>query len=151
MPAGDRKIPDPIVEPMSTATALNSPRRRGSRESGSAENGGSSMAHNTAMTARRHHVVCRLARHPLRGQLSRIIPTFASDVIFWLAALCCALSQIAIVRSALRARALRPDGTAAPARAIEVAWTVVPGLLLIVVLLFTWRALHPAPTILIVP
>ncbi|MEO6211139.1 MAG: hypothetical protein ABIQ10_13565 [Gemmatimonadaceae bacterium] len=72
-------------------------------------------------------------------------------MIFWLAALCCALSQIAIVRSALRARALRPDGTAAPARAIEVAWTVVPGLLLIVVLLFTWRALHPAPTILIVP
>ncbi|MEO8879778.1 MAG: hypothetical protein ABI446_05230 [Gemmatimonadaceae bacterium] len=72
-------------------------------------------------------------------------------MIFWLAALCCALSQVAIVRSALRARAQRPDGTAAPPRAIEVAWTVVPGLVLIMVLIFTWSALHPAATITIVP
>jgi heme/copper-type cytochrome/quinol oxidase subunit 2 len=56
---------------------------------------------------------------------------------------CCAVSQALIVRSALRARALRPDGSAAPPKAIEVAWTVVPALMLAVVLLFTWRALHP--------
>jgi heme/copper-type cytochrome/quinol oxidase subunit 2 len=74
-----------------------------------------------------------------------IIPTFASDVIFWLAALCCALSQAAIVRSALRARAQRPDGTAPPPRAIEVAWTVLPAVMLVFVLFFTCRALHPVP------
>lgn len=93
----------------------------------------------------------RLARLSRPDQLTRTIPTFVSDVIFWVAALVCALSQVAIVRSALRARAQRPDGTASPPRAIEVAWTVVPGLFLIVVLIFTWRALHPVPPITIVP
>jgi heme/copper-type cytochrome/quinol oxidase subunit 2 len=95
--------------------------------------------------------VLRLAAHPLRRQLSRIIPTFLSDIIFWLATACCALAQAAIVRSALRARAQRPDGTASPPRLIEVAWTVVPAVMLAMVLVFTWRALHPAPTIPIVP
>ncbi len=74
-----------------------------------------------------------------------------SDVIFWLAALCCALSQGAIVHSALRARALRPDGSAAPPRAIEVAWTVLPAVMLLAVLFFTWRTLHPAPHFPIIP
>jgi hypothetical protein len=32
MLAGDRKIPEPIVEPTRTATALHNPRRRGSDE-----------------------------------------------------------------------------------------------------------------------
>ncbi|MEP7087353.1 MAG: hypothetical protein ABI884_08455 [Gemmatimonadota bacterium] len=72
-------------------------------------------------------------------------------MIFWLAALCCALSQAAIVRSALRARAQRPDGTAAPPRAIEVAWTVLPAVMLLAVLFFTWRTLHPAPQFQITP
>lgn len=66
-------------------------------------------------------------------------------MIFWAAAAGCALSQAAIVRSALRARAQRPDGSASPPRAIEVAWTVVPALALLLVLVVTWRALHPAP------
>ncbi|MBA2684846.1 MAG: hypothetical protein H0U66_10170 [Gemmatimonadaceae bacterium] len=72
-------------------------------------------------------------------------------MIFWLAALCCALSQAAIVRSALRARAQRPDGTAAPPRAIEVAWTVLPAVMLLAVLFFTWRTLHPVPQFQITP
>lgn len=74
-----------------------------------------------------------------------------SDVIFWCAALCCALAQAAIVRSALRARAERPDGTASPVKAIEVAWTVLPALMLVLVLFFTWRAMHPVPAMTIVP
>jgi hypothetical protein len=32
MPAGERKIPEPIVEPTRTATALHIPSRRGSEE-----------------------------------------------------------------------------------------------------------------------
>ncbi|MDQ2766860.1 MAG: hypothetical protein M3Y30_06860 [Gemmatimonadota bacterium] len=55
------------------------------------------------------------------------------------------------MRSALRARAQRPDGTAAPTKSIEVAWTVVPALMLALVLVFTWRALHPVATNLFVP
>ena len=55
------------------------------------------------------------------------------------------------MRSALRARAQRPDGSASPSKPIEVAWTVVPALMLALVLLFTWRALHSASTIMIVP
>ena len=73
------------------------------------------------------------------------------NVIFWFAALVCALSQAAIVRSALRARAQRPDGTAAPTRAIEVAWTVLPAVMLALVLLFTWHALHPQPSFPLTP
>jgi heme/copper-type cytochrome/quinol oxidase subunit 2 len=59
---------------------------------------------------------------------------------------CCVLSQVAIVRSALRARVQRPDGTAAPTRAIEAAWTVLPAIGLALVLVITWRVLH-APMI----
>ena len=72
-------------------------------------------------------------------------------MIFWFAALCCALSQAAIVRSALRARAQRPDGTASPPRAIEVTWTIIPAVMLVLVLFYTWRVLHPQPASMIVP
>lgn len=93
----------------------------------------------------------RVAAHRLPAQLSLIIPRSLSDIVFWLAAVCCALSQAAIVRSALRARAQRPDGSASPSKPIEVAWTVLPALMLALVLVFTWRALHPAPAITILP
>jgi heme/copper-type cytochrome/quinol oxidase subunit 2 len=83
--------------------------------------------------------------------ISPIIPTFLSDAIFWLAAACCVFAQAAIVRSALRARAQRPDGSASPSRPIEVAWTVVPAIMLALVLVLTWRALHPVPALTIVP
>lgn len=72
-------------------------------------------------------------------------------MIFWLAALCCALSQAAIVRSALRARSQRPDGSASPPRVIEVAWTIIPAVMLMLVLLYTWRVLHPQPASMFVP
>lgn len=80
-----------------------------------------------------------------------IIPTSFSNLIFWIAAACCAFSQALIVRSALRARALRPDGSASPPKVVEVAWTVVPALMLAAVLLFTWRTLHAAPMLTIGP
>jgi len=51
----------------------------------------------------------------------------------------------------LRARAQRPDGIASPTKSVEVAWTVLPALMLAFVLLLTWRALHSAPTVTIVP
>jgi heme/copper-type cytochrome/quinol oxidase subunit 2 len=89
----------------------------------------------------------RLAPPRRPDQLSRIISQPWTDVIFWLAAFCCALSQAAIVRSALRARTQRPDGSASPPRAIDVAWTIVPALGLVLVLVVTWRVLHAAPLV----
>jgi heme/copper-type cytochrome/quinol oxidase subunit 2 len=83
--------------------------------------------------------------------ISPIISTFLSNAIFWLATVCCVAAQAAIVRSALRARAQRPDGSASPSRPIEVAWTILPAIMLGLVLVLTWRALHPAPTFTIVP
>jgi heme/copper-type cytochrome/quinol oxidase subunit 2 len=113
-----------------------------------------SIVHNTAAAAARHparglvaHLVAiRTSRH-----ISLIIPTYLSDAIFWLAAACCVFAQAAIVRSALRARAQRPDGSASPSRPIEVAWTIVPAVMLALVLVLTWRALHPAQALTIVP
>jgi heme/copper-type cytochrome/quinol oxidase subunit 2 len=83
--------------------------------------------------------------------ISHIIPRFLSDAIFWLAAAGCGFAQAAIIRSALRARAQRPDGSASPSRPIEVAWTVLPAIMLALVLVLTWRALHPSPAIPIIP
>jgi heme/copper-type cytochrome/quinol oxidase subunit 2 len=60
-------------------------------------------------------------------------------------------AQAAIIRSALCARAQRPDGSASPSRPIEVAWTVLPAIMLALVLVLTWRALHPSPAIPIIP
>jgi heme/copper-type cytochrome/quinol oxidase subunit 2 len=77
---------------------------------------------------------------------------FWTEATFWVAAVACAAAQVAIVRSVFVARA-PVDGAAdgdvprpAPTRrGPEVAWAVVPALALALVLVFTWRAMHPAP------
>ncbi|MBK5189245.1 MAG: hypothetical protein JJD97_13455 [Gemmatimonadaceae bacterium] len=103
------------------------------------------MAHNTAVAATGHPARVVLPAIGWPYNFTRTIPPASlPDVLFWLAAVCCTLSQAAIVRSALRAHAQRPDGSASPPRVTEVAWTIVPALVLVVVLVFTWRALHPA-------
>lgn len=48
MLAGERKIPEPIVVPMTTATALQSPSRRGSADGGSTGGGGDSRMRQNA-------------------------------------------------------------------------------------------------------
>lgn len=78
-----------------------------------------------------------------------------TEATFWVAAVACAVAQVAIVRSVFVARA--PHGTgdgspgplsshkapmAAPRRAAEVAWAVVPALALAAVLVLTWRAVR---------
>jgi heme/copper-type cytochrome/quinol oxidase subunit 2 len=77
-----------------------------------------------------------------------------TEATFWVAAVACAVAQLAIVRSVLIARA--PEGVAEPdarldparrrpvRRAGEVAWAVVPALALAGVLVFTWRAVRQA-------
>jgi heme/copper-type cytochrome/quinol oxidase subunit 2 len=75
-----------------------------------------------------------------------------TEATFWVAAVACAVAQVAIVRSVFVARppADGPAGADAPRpaparRGPEVAWAVLPALALAAVLVFTWRAMHPAP------
>ncbi|MDQ6888199.1 MAG: hypothetical protein M3068_13065 [Gemmatimonadota bacterium] len=69
------------------------------------------------------------------------------EVLFWAAVACCAVAQIAIIRSAVRAT---PHGDAPDAvtlsrsgRGMEIAWVIIPAIALVAVLLQSWRAAHP--------
>ncbi len=74
-----------------------------------------------------------------------------TEATFWVAAVACAVAQLAIVRSVLVARAPAANpGDEAPRvappsparRAGEVAWAVVPALALAGVLVLTWQAVR---------
>lgn len=69
--------------------------------------------------------------------------SFAS-AIFWIAALCFIVAEVAIVRSAITARGAPPaTGTLPPAHYGEdIVWAVLPAVALAVVLLFTWNAIQ---------
>lgn len=64
-------------------------------------------------------------------------------VLFWVAAACCVVAQIAIVRSVFTAEpaSTADEGVPRPTRAIELLWVTIPALGLILVLVFTWRAI----------
>jgi heme/copper-type cytochrome/quinol oxidase subunit 2 len=77
-----------------------------------------------------------------------------ADAVFWIAVACCAVAQLAIIRSAFvspatAARSENSDSTdshapASPARrATEIAWAILPGIALIVLFFYTWSAIHP--------
>lgn len=67
-----------------------------------------------------------------------------ADAAFWVAVACCIVAQAAIVRSAFARRTpLAASGPMPPLRRpIEVAWTLVPAIMLALVLALTWRAMH---------
>ena len=67
--------------------------------------------------------------------------------LFWIAAACCAIAQVALIVSAIRAPMTGSTESASmrmPSRASEIAWTVVPAVGLAVLLVFTWRETHRA-------
>lgn len=69
----------------------------------------------------------------------------AATALFWIAAVCCAVGQIALIASAIRAPMEGSPESASmrmPRRASEIAWTIVPAIGLAVLLVFTWRATH---------
>jgi hypothetical protein len=77
-----------------------------------------------------------------------------ADAIFWIAVACCAVAQLAIIRSAFVSPATvatsgSPDSTdsRAPAssarRASEIAFAILPGVALVVLFFYTWNAIHP--------
>ena len=67
-----------------------------------------------------------------------------ADAIFWVAVACCSVAQLAIIRSVIisPARASSATPTSGVRRTSEIAWAVLPGLALAVVLVFTWRTMH---------
>jgi heme/copper-type cytochrome/quinol oxidase subunit 2 len=67
-----------------------------------------------------------------------------ADAIFWIAVAFCAVAQVAIVQSVIVSPARAPEHAPASAtrRAVEIAWAILPGVALAVVLVFTWRAIH---------
>jgi heme/copper-type cytochrome/quinol oxidase subunit 2 len=70
-----------------------------------------------------------------------------TSALFWIAAASCAIAQIALIVSAIRAPMSGSTESASmrmPSRASEIAWTVVPAIGLAVLLVFTWRATHRA-------
>ena len=72
------------------------------------------------------------------------MPLSLAEIVFWLSAACCLVAQVLIVRSVLAARrlpAVRPELPRANA-GVELMWAVVPGIALVVLMLFTWRAIQ---------
>jgi heme/copper-type cytochrome/quinol oxidase subunit 2 len=69
-----------------------------------------------------------------------------ADAIFWVAVVSCTIAQLAIVHSVIISPASkRAADSATPAsvsrRASEIAWAVLPGIALAVVLVYTRRAM----------
>jgi hypothetical protein len=87
------------------------------------------------------------------------MPFRVADAIFWIACACCILAQAAIVRSVIISPASRQsvDGAVRSAaartmfgrRVVDLAWAVLPGIALAVVLFYTWAAMHGTQTMVI--
>ena len=66
-----------------------------------------------------------------------------SSALFWISAICCLVAQVALIVSAVRAPMQGSPESASmrmPSRHSEIAWTIVPAIGLVVLLVFTWRA-----------
>ena len=73
------------------------------------------------------------------------------DAIFWIAALFCLVAQVAIIRSTMLPHVPGPgsERVPRPRTAVEVAWVLLPALVLVGVFALTWHAIHEpqvAPT-----
>jgi heme/copper-type cytochrome/quinol oxidase subunit 2 len=74
----------------------------------------------------------------------------ARSVLFWIAATCCTIAELAILRSVLFGRAriaeqhTASDGPriARASRSVEIVWAVLPAVGLLFVLYLTWRAVE---------
>jgi hypothetical protein len=66
-----------------------------------------------------------------------------ADAIFWISVACCAIAQLAILRSVIISP-VRDSATPASSgrRATEIAWAVLPGFALVAVLFYTWKAMR---------
>lgn len=69
-----------------------------------------------------------------------------ADGLFWTSVACCAFAQFFILRSVGGSRHVAEPRANLPRLrgAVEMLWAVVPAVALAVLLVFTWRAMHPA-------
>jgi heme/copper-type cytochrome/quinol oxidase subunit 2 len=69
-----------------------------------------------------------------------------ADGLFWSSVACCVIAQYFILRSVGgQRRAPEPAANLPRQRgALEMIWAVVPAVALVVLFVFTWRAIHPA-------
>jgi heme/copper-type cytochrome/quinol oxidase subunit 2 len=68
-----------------------------------------------------------------------------ADGLFWLSVACCLIAQLFIIRSVRGARYVPAPTSGLPRRhgTLEMIWALLPAVGLVVLLLFTWRAIHP--------
>ncbi len=73
---------------------------------------------------------------------------FFADGLFWLSVACCAIAQVYIIRSVRGTRHVPEPSASVPHSrgTMEMLWAVLPAIGLAVLLVFTWRAIHPAAT-----
>ena len=73
------------------------------------------------------------------------MPEAAADLMFWVALVCCAVAQIAIIRSVFIVTPSAASGAeraTVPRRATELAWALLPAVVLAALFWATWRAMH---------
>jgi heme/copper-type cytochrome/quinol oxidase subunit 2 len=68
-----------------------------------------------------------------------------ADGLFWSSVVCCAFAQYFIIRSVAGRRHLAEPSANLPRQrgALEILWAIAPAVGLAVLLVFTWRAMHP--------
>lgn len=79
-------------------------------------------------------------------RLTLRMPLSFADGLFWTSVACCLVAQLLILRS-VGGRRHVPEPTAGQPRrqqTLELVWAVLPALGLAALLVFTWRAMHPA-------
>jgi heme/copper-type cytochrome/quinol oxidase subunit 2 len=63
-----------------------------------------------------------------------------AEAIFWIAAVACIAAQFALLRSSFSIRKdSKSDLVPASPRSVELAWAILPALVLFVLLVLTWR------------
>lgn len=74
--------------------------------------------------------------------------------LFWIAAACCVIAELAILRSLLFGRARKAERqnesgavVVRSSRPVEVAWALLPAVGLLLVLYLTWRAVERPSTL----
>jgi hypothetical protein len=66
-----------------------------------------------------------------------------AETIFWIAAAACALAEVAILRFTFAERAAKKsDLVPASSHAGEIAWAIIPALVLVLVFGATWRRIE---------
>jgi hypothetical protein len=129
MPAGERKMPEPMVEPMTTAIALHRPMLRWSPCGAAGED-------------IRRKYPAGLHGGRVAGDIS-LMPSLFMTVLFWMAVAAAIIAQGMILRSTVRAW----RQGAAPAPATERVFAFGPALVLLVVLWLSWREATRPPII----